>query len=119
MRKTLSKDVRMLIFNKYNGRCAYCGEVINIEDMQVDHMRPLNAWSECDCGSNEISNLMPSCRACNNYKSRYTLEEFRHNIATIRKKLARDSSIYRIGVKYGMFNTEEENITFYFEKETQ
>jgi len=34
------KQKRIEIYSKYNGRCAYCGEEIQLKDMQVDHIIP-------------------------------------------------------------------------------
>ena len=40
-RKRLSKADREAIHAMYAGHCAYCGEKLRLEDMQVDHMQPL------------------------------------------------------------------------------
>ena len=32
-----SKSVRQSVYEKYGGRCAYCGRKIEYNDMQVDH----------------------------------------------------------------------------------
>lgn len=37
MGSTLSKNTRRFVYDKYGGRCAYCGSKIAFEDMQVDH----------------------------------------------------------------------------------
>ena len=41
---------------------------ITIKEMQADHVVPLHLG-----GADEISNLYPACRACNHYKSTYTV----------------------------------------------
>lgn len=33
----ISKAIRQRVYEKYNGRCAYCGRKIEYKDMQVDH----------------------------------------------------------------------------------
>ena len=38
--KKMSKIDRQKVWEKYNGRCAYCGKEIALKDMQVDHIKP-------------------------------------------------------------------------------
>lgn len=108
-----SKKVRETVYAKYGGRCAYCGSKIKITDMQVDHFIPKRGWQEN--GSDEISNLMPSCRTCNHYKRANPLEVFRRYIAEIPRKL-RQNYIYKVGVLYGNVIENEKPIKFYFEE---
>lgn len=35
-RKAISKNIRELVFNKYNKHCAYCGCELEYKDMQID-----------------------------------------------------------------------------------
>ena len=112
----ISKKTREAVWNKYNGRCAYCGREIAYKDMQVDHFRPLRAWDTEDAGTDDISNLMPACRMCNHYKRANTLETFRRYIAEIPKKL-RNDYIYKVGVVYGNVIENEKSIKFYFEEQ--
>lgn len=53
-------------------RCVYCGRKIKQQDMQVDHIIPVDAvqhsWfmrHRMKKGVNDISNLVPSCKKCN------------------------------------------------------
>lgn len=107
----MNKKLRETIYQKYGGKCAYCGREIAYKDMQVDHLIPLRAN-----GSNDFENLMPSCRRCNHYKRANTLEGFREMIEKIPEKLERDSYIYRVGVIYGNVVPKRKTVTFYFEK---
>lgn len=109
----LKKEVREAVYAKYNGRCAYCGREIKYKDMQVDHFIPKNGYSVK--GSDDISNLMPSCRMCNHYKRANPLEIFRKFIQEIPRKL-RDNYIYKVGVAYGNVIENEKPIVFYFEQ---
>ena len=34
----MTKDKRLKVYNKFDGRCAYCGQKIEYKDMQVDHI---------------------------------------------------------------------------------
>lgn len=111
----ISKAVRMAVYEKYGGRCAYCGRKIDYKDMQVDHFLPLRGWGIEPPGANDISNLMPSCRMCNHYKRANSLETFRWYIQEIPRKL-RENYIYKVGVVYGnIVENEKKPIEFYFE----
>lgn len=110
---SISKETRHIVYEKYGGKCAYCGKPIDYKDMQVDHFIAKRGWNES--GSDDISNLMPSCRMCNHYKRANPLELFREYIRTIPRKL-RQNYIYKVGVAYGNIIENEKEITFYFEE---
>lgn len=107
-----NKAVRQTVYEKYGGRCAYCGRKIAYKDMQVDHFKPKRGWEES--GSDDLSNLMPSCRMCNHYKRANSLETFRIYIQEIPRKL-RLNYIYKVGLVYGNVLENEKPIKFYFE----
>lgn len=111
----ISKKVRQVVYDKYKGRCAYCGREITYKEMQVDHFRPQRAWNPQDSGTDDVDNLMPSCRMCNHYKRAHDLETFRRYIEEIPRKL-HANYIYKIGVAYGNVIENEKKIKFYFEK---
>ena len=110
-RKTLTKKVRQDVYDKYDGHCAYCGKPIEYKDMQVDHLVSVYAHG----GTDDIDNLMPSCRACNYYKSTYPLEDFRKLLSTVVERLDRDFT-YRIAKSYGIITENDNPIVFYFER---
>lgn len=111
----ISKKTREAVYQKYAGHCAYCGRAIAYKDMQVDHFQPLRSWGIEDAGTDDISNLMPSCRMCNHYKRANTLETFRRYIQEIPKKL-RENYICKVGLAYRNIIVVEKPIVFYFEK---
>ena len=115
---------RKEVHDKYNGKCAYCGCDISIKEMQIDHLVPLyrndsdeqlNKWGKTR-GTNDMSNLMPSCRSCNHYKSTFTLDEFREQLITMRERLNKQHKIYALSLRYGLIKENENKIKFYFEK---
>lgn len=110
-RKQFTKDERIEVHEIYNGHCAYCGQEIEIKDMQIDHFNPLHLG-----GTNDFDNLMPACRSCNHYKSTLTLEKFREQLGLLNSRLERDSVIYRISKRYGLLKEVDKPIKFYFEK---
>ena len=109
-RKAISKSVRIKVYEKYKGHCAYCGCELELKDMQVDHIESLYWYG----GVDDIKNYMPSCRSCNFYKSTLTLEKFREQIQTVTQRLDREF-IYRIAKNYGIVNENQKPIKFYFE----
>ena len=60
-------EVRAYLLHKWDGRCAYCGN----KGEEIEHLTPRSRG-----GTNRISNLVLSCRACNETKGSQTLEEF-------------------------------------------
>ena len=109
-RKKLKKEERENIYNKYNGRCAYCGSKIEYKDMQIDHVVPLRIG-----GKDEISNMLPSCRSCNHYKATLDIEGFRKYLSKIHDRLTRDSVAYRVAERFGIVEYKTDKVKFYFE----
>lgn len=52
------------IFEKGNCKCYLCGKDLDFVKFTVDHVQPYSKG-----GSNDISNLLPSCESCNLLKS--------------------------------------------------
>lgn len=114
-----SKKIRELVYSKYGGHCAYCGQEISIKDMQVDHFIAVaRNWPDgwlSKRGTDDISNLMPSCRACNFRKGMGTIEQFRkaleHGISCCQRDFT-----YRMMVRYGLVEERPHRVMFYFER---
>jgi 5-methylcytosine-specific restriction endonuclease McrA len=113
-RRKLSKQERMTVYSKTNGHCAYCGISLELKDMQVDHVIPINGWKIS--GPDTLDNMFPACRSCNHYKSRSDLETFRKMLEDQPHVLSRDSVTYQIAVRYGLVKPDPHPIMFYFEK---
>lgn len=113
-RVSINKAKREAVYKKYDGHCAYCGREIEYKDMQVDHFQPLRACSIDDTGTDDLSNLMPSCRMCNHYKRANSLETFRRYIEEIPRKL-KENYIYKVGIVYGEVEEKPHPVKFYFE----
>lgn len=111
-RKPISKHIRIQVYNKYSGHCAYCGCELEYKDMQVDHINPIY-WHN---GSNDIENYNPACRMCNFYKLTYAIEKFRENIQTLHERLEK-SFIYRLAKKFGIVEENTDSVRFYFENQ--
>jgi len=116
--------LRRKVWRKYNKHCAYCGKLIEYKDMQVDHMYPkhLIAWLPDDrarkvhgFATNDMVNLMPSCRRCNHYKRQQTLEGFRRTMMTLHERI-QGLYIGKVAIDYGIVTIKSFNGKFYFEK---
>jgi len=59
-----SEEIRKFIYARDDGRCVYCGKRIRYEEMHLEHKIP-----KVFGGSNELSNLLCSCKECNLEKS--------------------------------------------------
>lgn len=105
------KELRQKVFEKYNGNCAYCGDVFShIKRMQVDHIIPASKG-----GSNSLDNLNPACVICNNYKSALLIEEFRSSIENIREQLCNNYTQINFCFRMGVIEFKRE-VIFYFER---
>ena len=104
------KRLRELVYQKYDGHCAYCGREIAMKDMQVDHI-----VSRYNNGTDDLDNLNPACRMCNFRKQTYTIEQFREEIQDQAKTAMRTFG-NRMSAVYGLISYTPHEITFYFEK---
>src|SRR5438067_254264 len=86
--QSVSKRItkRECVFNKYGGRCAYCGCKIQWSTFTVDHIYCKNDYKKNGflipngMSLSDMDNLNPSCASCNSYKCYFSLEEFRENL---------------------------------------
>jgi len=116
----MNKRTRTLVYNKFDGHCAYCGCELEMKDMQVDHIVPKyrnnEKWHQHEIGSDDIDNLNPSCRMCNYYKRMNDLETFRNNLTEMLMRNVRRPFDYRLALKYGLIKEDVQRVIFYFEK---
>lgn len=122
----MKKEQREIVKNKYNGRCAYCGEELGIK-FHIDHLIPVKRIYTWENGKfkptgkmenpelDTIENMMPSCASCNIQKSSMPLEHFRDIIKDKLKQLERESN-YRTAKRYGLVIEKPKEIVFYFER---
>lgn len=128
---------RELIFLKFGGKCAYCGDPIHnmriaqkgIERMELEHVVPKERFKKCiETGNvpwflkhlkindvNHHTNLFPSCRTCNRYKGVFLLEGFRRELSLQLERAASKSFNYRMALKYKQIIVKPKPIVFYFE----
>ena len=133
-----NKKEREIIFNKYGGRCAYCGEPLT-KGWHVDEIEPIIRTKEYIKDSNgdriwdkdkgnyktrvtilyperlNIANQMPACASCNINKHSGSLEEFRRLIEGFMKHLNTVNTQYKIAKRYGLVQETVKPVKFYFE----
>ena len=133
-----NKKERETIFNKYNGRCAYCGELLT-KGWHVDEIEPIIRTKEYIKDWNgdriwdkdkrnyktkttilyperlNINNQMPACASCNINKHSGSLEEFRRLIEGFMKHLNTVNTQYKIAKRYGLVQETVKPVKFYFE----
>lgn len=133
----MTKADRQKVFDKYGGKCAYCGCELN-DRWQVDHAVSKQYWYYFDLQKpkavNCMENLMPSCRECNHYKREHCVNSsgdhigfrdymlrFHIRLGKLPKKTIVDRTKNRIvymnviAAKYGITPDKPFNGTFYFE----
>lgn len=128
----MKKAERQLIFNKYGGKCAYCGCKLE-KGWHVDEIEPVRRnWTYVEdtttgfdikkkyigCIHPErfsIENQNPACASCNINKHSMTLEEFRSSIKGFMKHLNEVSTQYKIAKRYGLVRESGIEVKFYFE----
>jgi len=99
---------------KYNNKCAYCGIELT-KGWNVDHIKPTVSG-----GTNNLDNLNPSCRHCNNYKCHSDLETFRiHAKQMFNEKLEylfKSKTKMIIAINMGVIVYKKWDGIFYFER---
>lgn len=113
-------DRKNVVFAKYGGRCAYCGQQIELDNFHVDHFIPKRRYKyytpeDGPRGSDDTDNLMPACVQCNCSKSSLDLDEWRYSIKNKISRLNNYSTEYQIAKKFGLLIELDENIVFHFE----
>lgn len=110
------KKIRAQILQKYDGKCAYCGEELTPKKFTVDHIVPKRRDLIGTYGEDNFENYNPCCYSCNSSKGTWTLDEWRREIALKIPRLIRDSSQMRLLVRFGVIEVPEQpEVIFHFE----
>lgn len=113
IRKSMPKSLRAKVYEMYGGRCSYCGKHLEPREMRVDHIIPVEAG-----GSDDISNLRPSCQDCNWVKTNCDTEYMRDAIQEYLRTIKRDIR-YRMLLAYGLIVETGKPVEFLFEENTK
>lgn len=118
----MTKKDRATVFNKYGGRCAYCGCELG-KNFHVDHIAA--HWHnytdeqaqrhKINKGADTIENMNPACPRCNRWKATFTIEGFRREISLQIERLNSYSANYRMAKDYGLLIENTKPVKFYFE----
>ena len=124
----MNQKQRKALFEKFGGRCAYCGCELP-QRWHADHLEPIERklkyvegkgvvctgemWNP---SADNIENMMPSCPACNIDKHSYPLEFWRQQIQDSCNILSRNSTTYRRACRFGLVAETGFKIKFYFEQ---
>ena len=128
----MNKESREILYNKYNGKCAYCG--CNFENgWHVDEIEPVRRNYVYDKIKRKhvvdkynpmlhperlnIENQNPSCPSCNINKHSMSLEDFRSLIKGFMKHLNEKSTQYKVAKRYGLIVENDIDVLFHFEKQ--
>lgn len=128
----MDKKKRQYIFNKFGGRCAYCGEQLPLKGWHVDELLPVKRIYEMvrDQAKGKwvrkmkglyhperfhVDNQMPACPSCNINKHSMSLEEFRDLITNFTAGLNKVNTQYKIAKRYGLIQETGKEVKFYFE----
>lgn len=110
-RKPIPKKVRQQVYGKFDGRCAYCGKPLAPKELRVDHFIPV-----CDGGTDDITNLVPSCVDCNTIKGTENTDILRETVDKFQTTIKKDIR-YRMLLAYGLIHETPHQIEFLYEKE--
>jgi len=121
---------RKIVYDKYNGKCAYCGCLLS-KGWHIDEIEPVRRNYVYDLKKRKtvidkanpmthpermcIDNQNPSCASCNINKHSMSLEEFRNLIGGFMKHLNEVSTQYKIAKRYGLVSENDIQVKFYFE----
>lgn len=83
------QEARRIVYSRYHGKCAICGEPLAFEEMTIDHIVPASRG-----GGMDFANMQCACDSCNCMKHYLTQGEFMrklwrvtvHNLGNIFKE---------------------------------
>ncbi len=87
---TKREILRLEVYNKYGGLCAYTGKPLK-NDWQIDHCESkyLSILKNTYNNVNDIENLMPAISIINHYKRAKDIEMFRTYMLTFHIRLGK------------------------------
>jgi 5-methylcytosine-specific restriction endonuclease McrA len=97
----MKESLRKSVLDKYNNKCAYCGNNISLDEMKIDHFIPQSKG-----GTDDFENLMPACDICNHYKDSHNIHKFNFAMQNIINKIKK-LYIIKVAIRYGLISFKE------------
>jgi hypothetical protein len=125
----LTKKQREALKQKYDGHCAYCGEILGAL-WHADHLKPVERQSAYEETSGRLvqtgqlakpehdvlENHMPACPTCNMSKGQKPLEVWRDWLTGHIVSLNKYHAVYRMVKRFGLVQETGIPVIFYFEQ---
>lgn len=123
---TLKKSDRQKVFNKYGGRCAFCGCELG-KGWHIWDIEPIKTVVSLDGSLSTVNdneeNFMPACKPCGslrirNYNKKMTIEEFRKEVLQSFEFLRYGgitATSYGRAIRFGFIKETGKELEFYFE----
>lgn len=73
-------EVRQIVYNRYHGKCAICGQRIILNEMCISLIVPRSKG-----GGKDFANMQAACETCAGMKSDMTQEEFLRKVFSVTK----------------------------------
>lgn len=120
-----TKAQREALRTKFGGKCAYCGCDLG-RSMHADHLEavirvPPSPWNDLTKTimlkpeRNTVANMMPACAPCNLHKGGYSLEGWRDILQRSAAIVAKQTSTFRAGERFGVIAVSDRPVVFHFE----
>ena len=78
-------EVRQIVYNRYHGKCAICGQRIILNEMCINLITPKSKG-----GHKDFSNMQAVCECCGKMKHNITNEEFFRKVFAVAVHNARN-----------------------------
>ncbi|MBQ9744491.1 MAG: hypothetical protein IJW19_05130 [Clostridia bacterium] len=110
-RLKLSYNEKLIISERYDGCCAYCGrKAKKAINLYIDHVQRFDEKE----GEIHPGNLLPVCHVCLKAKGTMSLDGFRAYLGGLREQL-RQNNTYMLARIYGLIFEMTTPVEFYFE----
>lgn len=117
---------RQAIFDKSGGKCWYCGCDLQNKRWHEDHLKPVLRGprrgkssvleSSMQRPENDTEqNKVPACAPCNLFKTTFSIEELRSEIAAQVERARKSSVNFRTAERFGLIKTIDKPVEFWFE----
>ncbi|NIG20562.1 HNH endonuclease [Pantoea sp. Al-1710] len=130
----LTPKQRSELHMKFGGRCAYCGCELPEKGWHADHVEPIYRGVTQHRYVNEekkivtvnveqrrekldvLENMVPACKPCNLFKSVWSVEQFREQIALQAQRAMNYSVNARTAERFGQIKLTPSPVVFWFEQ---